>query len=206
MEIHGIVLFIFILMVLRFVINKIRVKVAFLKAYAKSNCAEPRVIPSKDPIFGLDLVLQMFRQLKEHRRMKSIHELFQRYGHTYQSFPFGRRSVSTIHPRNLQFVFTETDTFGVGPLRERASQPMIGRGIVSSDGVVWEDARIMIRPTFNRTQIADRQMFSNHVEKFLRLLPRNNSVVDLQPLFDRLVRWFPLSENEVFSDEHSTDP
>ncbi|PVH95533.1 cytochrome P450 [Periconia macrospinosa] len=129
----------------------------------------------------------MFRQMQEHVRMKSVYGLFRHYGHTYQSFPFGRRSVSTIHPQNLQMLFTEHDKFGVGPLRERASEPMIGPGIVSSDGAAWAHARTMLKPTFNKSEIADRGMFSTHMTKFLQLLPSDNSVVDLQPLFDRLI-------------------
>ncbi|KAL1595191.1 hypothetical protein SLS60_009879 [Paraconiothyrium brasiliense] len=169
------------------ILNKPKAKRAFSKASKRHQCAEPAAISSSDPIFGLDTVLQTFRELKEHRRMKSNLELVRRYGHTYRSFPFGRRTVSTIHPRNLQMIFTDIDTFGVAPLRERASEPMIGRGIVSSDGTVWADARTMIKPTFNKYLIADRKMFSTHVEKFLQLLPRDNSEVNLQPLFDRLI-------------------
>jgi hypothetical protein len=192
MEIHRVVLAVCFIVISRFIFNKFKAKVAFLKASKRNNCAEPPEILSRDPIFGLDTVLQSFRQMKEHRRMKSTYAMFQRYGHTYQSFPFGRRTVSTIHPQNLQMIFTENDTFGVGPLRERASEPMIGRGIVSSDGAVWAHARTMIKPTFNKSQIADRSVFSAHLEKFLQLLPRDGSEVDLQPLFDRLVRYFSL--------------
>jgi cytochrome P450 len=192
MEIHRVVLAVVSIVIVRFLLNKYKLKAALSGASEKNHCGEPRALPSRDPIFGLDTVIQGFRQMKEHRRMKSTYETFQRYGHTYQSFPFGRRSVSTIYPQNLQMIFTENDTFGVGPLREQASEPMIGRGIVSSDGAVWAHARTMIKPTFNKSQIADRKMFSAHVERFLQLLPRDGSGVDLQPLFDRLVRCFPL--------------
>jgi cytochrome P450 len=64
---------------------------------------------------------------------------------------------------------------------------MMGPGIISSDGIVWERARAMIRPAFTRTEIADREMFDVHVEKFLHLVEKKAEMVDLQPLFDRLV-------------------
>jgi hypothetical protein len=188
MELSRIILALLIIVIIRGLLNKIKVKVAASRTSQSHGCAEPQALPSLDPIFGLDTVSQTFREMKENRRMKSVYELVQRYGHTYQSFPFGRRSVSTIHPQNLHVVFTENDKFGVGRLRERASIPMIGRGIVSSDGAVWAHARTMIKPTLNRSEIVDRGMFSTHMEKFLQLLPSDdNSVIDLQSLFDRLV-------------------
>lgn len=172
---------------LGFLIIYTRTKVMMINGAQKPGCAEPPKIPSRDPIFGLDTVIRTLRELKGHKRMRSVNRLFQQYGHTYQSFPFGRRSIFTIHPRNLQIVFSENERFGVGPLRERASRPMIGRGIVTSDGNKWMQARAMIKPTFNRSEIANPQMFSNHIEKFLQLLQHNETEVDLQPLFDRLV-------------------
>lgn len=188
MDVFRVVYAIAVIVISRFILSHPKVKMAFSKASRQNNCAEPPTPPSRDPVFGLDTVFQTFQQMKEHRRMKSVYAIFGRHGHTYQSFPLGRRSVSTIHPQNLDVIFTKNDVFGVGPLRERASEPMIGRGIVSSDGAMWAHARTMMKPTFNRSQIADRNMFSTHVEKFMELLPRDNSEVDLQPLFDRLVR------------------
>jgi hypothetical protein len=63
----------------------------------------------------------------------------------------------------------------------------MGRGIISNDGPVWEHARGAIRPAFTRAEIANPEAFGVHVERFLNLLPMDGSVVDLQPLFDRLV-------------------
>lgn len=65
---------------------------------------------------------------------------------------------------------------------------MLGRGIISSDGKDWEKARAMIRSAFTRAEIANPKMYDAHVERFLGLLPRDDAPVDLQPLFDRLVR------------------
>jgi hypothetical protein len=64
---------------------------------------------------------------------------------------------------------------------------MTGPGIITNDGKVWEHARAMIRPSFARSLVADRDMFDVHVEHFLGLLPELGATVDLQPLFDRLV-------------------
>lgn len=172
----------------RFTFYGINRRIARSKASQQHNCAESPKLPSIDPIFGLDTVAQSFHQLSKHRMMRSLHELYQQYGHTFQSTPFGRRSVSTIHPRNLPLIANENNTFGAGSLRELASEPMLGR-IASSDRAMWLRARTMLKPTFNRAQIADREMFSIHIKKFLQLLPHDSSEVGLQPLFDHLVRY-----------------
>jgi cytochrome P450 len=111
----------------------------------------------------------------------------QKYGHTYQSFPFARRTITITSARNIQTVLSlEHEKFGVRPIRGPA-QEMTGPGIIVNDGKVWEHARAMIRPAFTRTLIANRELFDVHVERFFELLPTNGSVIDLQPLFDRLV-------------------
>ena len=57
-----------------------------------------------------------------------------------------------------------------------------------TDGKRWEQARALIKPTFARTQIADLHLaaYATHVRKFINLIPRDGSTVDLQPLFGRL--------------------
>ncbi|KAF2205339.1 cytochrome P450 [Delitschia confertaspora ATCC 74209] len=152
------------------------------------GCAAPVTVPSWDQFFGLDTAYRNLRAMKENRRMKDIYAQIQAYGHTFQSFPFGRRTIFTADARNVQFVYaTEHEKFGVGPIRERAQSPLTGRGIITSDGAVWGHARDLIKPTFTRSQIADRESFDVHVERFLELLPQDGSTVDLQHLFDRLI-------------------
>jgi hypothetical protein len=41
----------------------------------------------------------------------------------------------------------------------------------------------MIRPNFTRSQVADLDGLEKHVQRFVNLLPRDGSTVDLQPLF-----------------------
>lgn len=154
----------------------------------KHGCALPITLPSKDPFFGLDTFFATMKSIKNHCRMRTTQALIKRYGNTYQSFPFGRRIVMTTSPRNIQHVLSlEHEKFGVGPIRGPAVA-MTGPGIISNDGKVWEHGRAMIRPSFTRSQVANREMFDVHVERFLALLPEPGKTVDLQPMFNRLVR------------------
>jgi hypothetical protein len=76
---------------------------------------------------------------------------------------------------------------------------MTGPGIIVNDGSMWEHARAMIRPAFTRTLIANRDTIDVHVERFFDFVPTNGSVIDLQPLFDRLV-WSNLRRKEATAD------
>ncbi len=170
-------------------ISRAQAFLARQKAIRNLGCKQPPSLPQRDPFFGLDLVLQLFRTLKENRRNMSMKEQFEVYGHTFQSKPFGTTMVFTIEPRNLQAVFaTDFANWGVQPMRLYGFEPFVGKGIMCSDGAFWEHSRAMIKPTFAKTQIADLHLraYAIHVHKLLHLIPRDGSTVDLQPLFAQL--------------------
>ena len=153
------------------------------------RCQPPRSIVQRDPIFGLDVVLQVFRALKENRRNMSIVQMFSEYGHTFQSRSWGSSKIYTIEPKNLQSMFsTDFDSWGVQPMRLFAFEPFVGKGIMCTDGQLWEHSRALIKPTFARTRIADLHLsaYALHVQRFLDLIPKDSSTIDLQPLFGRL--------------------
>ena len=154
----------------------------------RHGCQPPPDLPQKDPFFGLDLILQTFKHIENRSRDVSMKQQFDTYGHTYQTKRYGKRRLFSIDPPNLQAVFaTHFQDWGVQPLRLFAFEPFIGPGVMTTDGVPWEHARGLIKPTFARAQIANLSAFDVHVRKFLQLIPRDNSTVDLQPLFARLV-------------------
>lgn len=181
----GVALFALLLFVLA---PSLLQRVVVARASRRNGCASPIRLAAKDPIFGLDTVADNMRTMAKKRRIKMIYSQFEQYGRTFESWPFGRRVISTVDARNIQFVLsTEHTKFGVGPVRELAQTPMTGKGIITSDGEVWRHGRNMIRPTFTRDHIADGDMFEKHVKRFLDLLPKDEGTVDLQPLLDRLV-------------------
>ena len=67
----------------------------------KYGCLPPPSLLQKDPIFGIDLILQFSRTTREHRRMQFNQANHACYGNTFQSRPFGSRVVSTIAVRNI---------------------------------------------------------------------------------------------------------
>ncbi|KAG8526450.1 uncharacterized protein KY384_000043 [Bacidia gigantensis] len=149
----------------------------------------PPSIRQRDPIFGLDLFLRLFKALRENHRNMTIVQMFAEYGHTFQSCSWFSTKVYTIEPKNLQAIFsTDFVNWGVGPMRLFAFRPFVGEGIMCTDGRSWESSRALIKPTFTRTNIANMHLsgFSIHVQRLIDLLPRDGTTVDLQPLFARL--------------------
>ncbi|KAF2033258.1 cytochrome P450 alkane hydroxylase [Setomelanomma holmii] len=156
-------------------------------ASKRRNCTSPPLRPSRDPIFGLDLLLSDIRAITLNRRIREQYASFRKYGSTYTFYSFGKRTIATTDARIVQFVLaTEMDKFGAGPPRA-ASVSMIGRGVINSDGAFWKKGREMIMPVFARGQIADRDMFGRHVERLVERIEGHGVEVDLKPLFDEMI-------------------
>ena len=153
----------------------------------RRGCQPPPSLSQKDPILGIDLVLQIFRSFKENRRDLSLKQQLETYGNTFSSKQWGKTKIFTIEPQNLQAVFAKDfASWGVQPLRLFPFEPFIGKGIMDSDGAFWEHSRSLIRPTFSKAQITDFSAFDVHVNRLLDLVPIDGTTVDLQPLFTRL--------------------
>lgn len=153
------------------------------------GCLPPTYAQQRDPIFGLDVVLQLLEALRNGRRNVSLGSLFQKYGHTFQINSWGGNKIFTIEPKNLQAVLaTDFASWGIEPLRLFAFEPFVGKGIMCCDGNFWEHSRALIKPTFAKTQIADLHLsaFEAHVQRLIQSIPRDGTTVDLQPLFARM--------------------
>lgn len=153
----------------------------------KRGCQPPPSLPQKDRLFGIDLAFQVLRSVKEDRLLSSSRTPFEIFGNTFQSTLYGRTKIFSAEPLNIQAVFAKDfSSWGLQPLRLFASEPFIGKGIMNTDGSFWEHSRALIRPAFARQQISDFSFFDIHVNRLLKLVPKNGSSVDLQPLFARL--------------------
>jgi cytochrome P450 len=160
-------------------------------ASTRRSCSSPPLRPSSDPFFGLDILLTNLSQLKAHCRVKKLHASFAELGATYGFYLFGKRTIATSDPRNVQFVLsTQYEKFGVGPGRLRGSGPIIGEGVINLDGEAWRRGRDLILPVFSRGQIADREMFEKHVERFVERMEGGGETIDLKVVFDELVSVF----------------
>ena len=151
------------------------------------GCGSPPSTPSKDPLLGLDTVYRMLHSVKKNRRNLSLKEQLELYGYTFQSNLFGKIEVFTAEPQNLQTILaTAFEDFGVEPMRLFVFEPLIGKGVMSTDGAHWAHSRALLQPIFSRAHFADYSAFETHVARLIDLIPKDGSTVDLQPLFAKL--------------------
>ncbi|KAI9878481.1 MAG: hypothetical protein M1830_000767 [Pleopsidium flavum] len=158
------------------------------KTIHERGCQPPRSVPQKDPLFGLDVAFRMFKSYGEGQRSTKFKEQHEAFGSTFQSVALGKTRIFTIDPENLRAIFaTDFKNWGVQSLRLPSWEPFLGKGVMDTDGAFWRHSRDMVQPLFRREQISDLASFDVHVTRFLDLIPKDESMVDLQPLFARLI-------------------
>ena len=157
------------------------------------GCGSPRWLPQWDPIFGLDVVVQMFKAYSSGNRSATFKQQHATYGPTFQSMAFGKTRIFTIDPVNLQSIFNlDFPSWGVQPLRLGPWGPLLGPGVMDTDGSRWKFCRGMVQALFRREQIADLAPFAKHVDRLFDHIPRDGTTIDLQPLFARLILDFTM--------------
>jgi cytochrome P450 len=153
---------------------------------SKLKCQSPPSPPQKDPFFGLDQVFDLLRTIKNRQKNLSLREQLESYGGTFKTNHYGNTKLFTSEPRNLQAVFaTDFASWGVAPLRHFYFGPLMGDGIMTTDGSSWERSRALLKPMTAKSQIADMVSLNNHMERLVAHIPTDGSSVDLQPLFTR---------------------
>jgi len=81
---------------------------------------------------------------------------------------------------------THFEKFGLQPIRYEDGKGFFGNGMLVTDGYQWKRSRALIRPTFDIAHIANLGRLQSHVDRFMGLLPRDGSTIDLFPLLKRL--------------------
>jgi hypothetical protein len=153
------------------------------------GCIEPPSLPLRDPVWGLDFFFQKMRALKSGDYLESSTALFKQFSSkTFKGYSFGTTTYHTIDPEVVKsYQSTFFKDFGIEPLRYHLAENLWGNGIVVADGRRWVSARSFIRSSFDVVHTANIERLDHHVQKFMQLIPRNGSTVDLMPLFKRLV-------------------
>ena len=159
---------------------------------ARRGCKPPPHYVNKLP-WGIDFVVSAIRADKEKRFPEFLIDRYQTMGNrTYENRILGNRGISTNDPKNVQAILaTQFKDFGLGERRNGNFKPLLGNGIFTTDGKLWEHSRAMLRPQFNREQVSDLELEEQHVQNLMRALPSSNESrwtphVDLQVLFFRL--------------------
>ncbi|KAK7534108.1 cytochrome P450 [Phyllosticta citribraziliensis] len=158
------------------------------KVIRENGCEPPTAAKLLDPVLGIDNIITLARESRNHNLLGHISNRFKQYGQTYSTLRLGTPLIMTNEPANLQAVLaTRFKDFALGPFRQPAMGHFLGKGIFTTDGAHWAASRAMIRPNFARDQVADLAMLESHVQDLLAVLPRDgHTEVDLQELFFRL--------------------
>ena len=158
------------------------------KIIVENGCKPASRVPQLDPILGLDVAFRLFKSYRGGQRNANFKAEHEEHGSTFQSHTLGKTRIFTIDPSNLRAIFvTDFEDWGVEPLRLSPWDPLVGRGVMDTDGTFWRHSREMVQPLFKRAQALDLESFDKNVVRLLSLLPKDGSTVDLQPLFSRLI-------------------
>ena len=157
------------------------------KIIKERGCKPLRRVPTNDPFFGTDILYESVKQLKKHNVLQWQCDLLNNLGFTTVRVRILRKwQFTTTEPKVIQTVLSlDFNSFGLGSTRD-GLKCFLGEGIFSTDGAAWQHSRSLLRPCFVRSQVGDVELLERHLRKLLRKIPRDGSLVDLQPLFFKL--------------------
>lgn len=155
--------------------------------FAKAHgCEEPAALPQSERILGYANFKQQVQMSKEKKILPDGQRRFEEVGNTFSAVTLGRKLWITRDPENVKALLaTNFKDFGIGR-RVRSLGALLGQGIFTSDGALWEHSRALVRPSFTKGQVADLDTFETHIQHLFAKLPHDGSTVDLQPLFFQL--------------------
>lgn len=169
--------------------RKLRQRLHHVAIKRRHDCQDPPSYSHKDRLFGITLFLKYKQAFEEHNFLDFNTKLFDQYGKTFQATRLGGgRVIKTMDPLLTKYVHaTYFDHFGVENIRSGAEY-LWGDGITVVDGDKWAARRKLIKPSFDVAHVANLQnrSLAQHVERFMTLVPRDGSTVDLMPLLRRL--------------------
>ncbi|KAJ4408679.1 hypothetical protein N0V82_009633 [Gnomoniopsis sp. IMI 355080] len=137
-----------------------------------------------DPILGLDLAVQTWREFKRGELCEGLRKRHVQYGPTFttngNNTLFGGGAAETIYttePENIRTVTThEFSKFGKAAWVGEAAKH-IGAGVLLNEGGAWKHSRTMLKPMFARGAAAaatmdDPAMLEPHVQSLVQQMRR----------------------------------
>ena len=147
----------------------------------------PQLNSFPENIFGVNIVRENLKALRELRFLANLQERLLKHGNTVYIRVFFTTMYSTIEPENVKAMMAVNfKDWSLGARRIDAFTPLLGQGIFTTDGAAWQHSRELLRPNFTRSQVGDLPTFETHVDQLIKAIPRDGSTVDLQDLFFQL--------------------
>ena len=160
------------------------------RSLAKQHgCLPAKRKPVKYPfLFGFEHLLSNIKAYQNHKLLESESQMLrENNAHTILFNVFGRPIHVTDDPENVKAMLaTEFDSWSLGEERIKNMSSYLGHGIFTNEGAAWKRSREMLRPCFERSQVADMKIMDMHVNRLIGQIPTDGTTVDLQPLFHEL--------------------
>jgi hypothetical protein len=129
------------LLILKRVVTKIQ-NYRFAKAH---GCEAPPALPQPERIIGYANFKDQVAHAKAHQVLNHQKRKFEEVGDTYTAVGMGRNLILTRDPENVKALLaTNFKDFGIGR-RLNAIGALLGQGIFTSDGALWEHSRVSSR-------------------------------------------------------------
>ncbi|KAL4879338.1 cytochrome P450 [Aspergillus karnatakaensis] len=147
------------------------------------GCENPAPLPQKDKIFGIDVLLDEYRNFRNNTYLAMLVDRFNSCGDTWSCRTMGRTNFATINIENIKTILvTQSRFYKLGQTRSSVLGRTFGHGIFTSEGNEWRFLRRMTRPGFSASHVH----LEPHVQSLLEQVPENGEACDLQPLFHNL--------------------
>lgn len=161
----------------------------FRQRQYKHGCCAPRELELSIP-FGIPA---LFKFAKAYN-CNEFHEATQNQYLSHNSLTFreqslGRTLVNTIEPDNIKTVLATKFKHYDLASRHDQFQPLMGEGIFTASGQLWQRSRQFLRPQFTTQQISQLESLEFHCNELINAIRDSNSndnKTDVQKLFFRL--------------------
>jgi hypothetical protein len=108
----------------------------------KHGCKPVYRIPQTERIIGYGYFKEQVAAAKDKRFLETLTKRNQKYSSTWSVTAIGRVFINTIDPDNIKAILaTKFEDFGLG-YRICTFGPLLGKGIFTTDGAVWEHSRV----------------------------------------------------------------
>jgi hypothetical protein len=151
----------------------------------KHGCLPPKKWQLSSYLLGFDWVLANFKAFKEYRLLEWYKRgLTDRGAHMLRVPAIGGSLHLTDEPDNIKCILsTSFNDWGIGKERIKHMSAYVGTGIFTAEGAAWKHSRDMLRPCFERSQVADISILEKHTDRLIEAIPKDGTTVDLQPFF-----------------------
>jgi hypothetical protein len=155
---------------LRYVYHELTIGAARRKTIKENGCKPVNRYPTLDPFFGLDLLFGVFRGMRQHNLLEKNASIFRKHGNTVYLKFLHMTATLTIEPEIVKTMLAlKFKDFELG---RESLEPLLGKGIFTTDGADWEVLTLYISCSLEKVSNVDSilEQCSVRISLVLRLV------------------------------------